>query len=85
MEAEELIPLLADLKKAVDCLITACEDNRRSIYSMYETLAIHGQNIGLLCKGFKEISESEDGRNNYLSSTPKEISAKKREVDYGYK
>ena len=88
LNAEELMPLLADLKKIVGCLVTAVEDNRRSLDSHYEILAIHGVNIDLLFKGFTEILESEDGRNNYLSSTLKEMRVKKgeqRTSKYKYK
>ncbi len=76
LEAEELIPLLADLKKAVDCLLTVAEQDRRSIDSMYEVLAIHSENIRLLTQGVIEAHEGEDGRNKFLSSTLKEIRTK---------
>ena len=79
LEAEELIPLLADLKKAVDCLLTVAEQDRRSIDSMYEVLAIHSENIRLLTQGVIEAHEGEDGRNLFLSSTLKEIKTKKNE------
>jgi len=73
LTAKDLVPLLADLKKGADYLTTWAENADRDIHSIIEVLTIHSENIRLLVKGFKEISESEDGRNNYLSSTLKEI------------
>lgn len=48
------------------------EQLERDVDSIVETLAINSTNIRLLTKGFREIDESEDGRNIYLSSTLKE-------------
>ena len=63
----------AQIIEALWKLTQRIEQLERDVDGIVETLAINSTNIRLLTKGFREIDESEDGRNSYLSSILKEM------------